>query len=90
MPYIPGVERRSKLRPESDAHPEDAGDLNFQISCLLNDYMVYHGMNYIRMDDCVGACTNAVHEFQRRVMDPYENLKITINGDVYDKKLVGH
>lgn len=85
MPYIPPDERRVLLLPHAESSAEHEGELNYQITCLLNDYMVTHGMRYGRMGDCVAALENAKHEFQRRVMDDYEDHKMIQNGDVYSK-----
>lgn len=87
MPYI-SKDRRPELLPIVDDYAESEGELNFQISSLLNEYMVHHGLSYDRMGDCVAACMNAAGEFQRRVMDPYEDTKIESNGDVYDPSVV--
>lgn len=84
MPYIKR-NRRPTLRPMSTEIAQDEGELNFQISCLLNAYMYQHGLSYARMGDVVGACENAKSEFQRRVMAGYEDQKILENGDVYQE-----
>ena len=88
MPYIPPATWEAFL-PHSKEVPENEGQLNFQISCLFNEYMMKHGLHYNRMGDCVGAAENAVAEFRRRVMDPYEDRKRRENGDVYDADLTG-
>lgn len=81
MPYIDPL-NRSMLDP-SCLTAETEGELNFQISRLLNKYMVRHGLSYGRMGDCTSACENAAAEFRRRVMAKYEDQKIEENGDVY-------
>ena len=86
MPYII-PERRPALQPKPFEVAESAGELNYQISCLLNDYIVHHGLSYNRTKDCTAACFDAAIEFSRRVVAPYENLKIEENGDVYDGAL---
>lgn len=88
MPYIP-EERRAKVWPNTLEAAENEGELNFQISILLNRYMVVHHLSYNRMGDCIGACHNAAAEFYRRVMVPYEDRKLDSNGDVYAPELTG-
>ena len=87
MPYIP-QNRRPFLMPDPEQRAENEGELNFQISCLLNNYMLLHGTSYDKMGDCVAACENAAHEFQRRVIDDHEDHKRFINGDVYSPAVI--
>jgi len=86
MPYI-SQDRRKILKPLATA-AETEGELNYQLSCLLNQYMIKNGISYDRMGDCTAACENAAAEFRRRIMAPYENVKIYENGDVYSETLV--
>jgi hypothetical protein len=39
--------------------------------------------NYQRLNDALGALEGAKLEFYRRVVVPYEDWKMTENGDVY-------
>lgn len=87
MPYVKR-EKRPELKPVAGRPAETEGELNFQITCLLNDYMLHHELEYDRMGDCTSACENAAHEFRRRIMDPYEEAKQFVNGDVYDVNLL--
>lgn len=80
MPYVP-VKRRSALREEGKAN--DAGELNYQITRLLVNYTMDHGLKYKTINDVMGACNGAAQEFYRRVAGPYEDLKLKENGDVY-------
>ncbi len=86
MPYIPNSDR-------DHVHPgffavTTAGQLNYQITCLLDVYMTINGKNYQVMNDIVGALEGAKAEFQRRVVAPYEDQKIIENGDVYSPRWV--
>lgn len=89
MPYVK-PERRPALSPFSVSCvvAQNEGELNYQISFLLNKYMELHGLEYNRMGDCTSACENAAAEFRRRVMAPYEDGKIAENGDVYGPSVV--
>ncbi|MHA2046726.1 MAG: DUF6899 family protein [Candidatus Thorarchaeota archaeon] len=60
---------------------KNSGELNFAISELVVGYMVEHGLKYKNMNDVVGALCGALTEFNRRIVAPYEDLKIEENGD---------
>jgi hypothetical protein len=66
-----------------DAAPADSGELNFQLTELIKNYLEYHGLKYRTISDIVSALEGAKLEFYRRVAAPYEDTKIKENGDVY-------
>lgn len=79
MPY---VEQNKRHRAETyGAHT--AGELNYLLTCCVDDYMKNHGMSYASMNDVIGALEGAKLEFYRRVVVPYEDKKMKENGDVY-------
>lgn len=82
MPYIK-KDQRDKLIPKAESYPTCGGDLNFQITCLVLEYVKYNGSSYKQINDIVGALEAAKLEFYRRLVAPYENKKIEENGDVY-------
>ena len=88
MPYILKADRE-KLRAATDAvtsvvGPETtAGDLNYMISLMAKAYIDAKGLRYEHLNAVVGALDSAKAEFQRRVVAPYEDQKISENGDVY-------
>ena len=59
------------------------GELNYLISKLFKAYIDANGTSYATLSDCTGAGTDAVEEFRRRIMNPYEDTKIASNGDIY-------
>jgi len=63
--------------------PANAGELNYLITLLINDYITDHGLRYSKINDIIGALEGAKAEFQRRIVGPYEDKKIEENGDVY-------
>ena len=79
MPYI-----SKDRRGHTVDHETTAGDLNYMISMLLIKYWKFSQRDYQSINDIVGAIEGAKSEFQRRIVIPYENLKITQNGDIYD------
>ena len=81
MPYIK-QERREAIR--AGAKPQDAGELNFAITVLVDDYLKAKGaMRYAHVNEVIGAMDCAKLEFYRRVAVPYEDKKIAEAGDVY-------
>jgi hypothetical protein len=83
MPYIKIGERKAARE-----HPSGAGELNFAITVLLIKYAYAKGLSYQTINDISGACTEALAEFRRRVVVPYEDKKIQENGDVYTSWLM--
>jgi hypothetical protein len=80
MPYIKS-ERRNAL---GACEPiQGAGELNYLITQLLRRYWVNSPQNYQTINDISGAATEALAEFRRRIIVPYEENKIKENTDVY-------
>lgn len=86
MPYIT-KDRREALFCNSATDYNNTvkhcGELNYMITELIKDYMETHGLKYQTINDIVGALEGAKMEFYRRIALPYEDIKITENGDVY-------
>lgn len=83
MPYIPATDRDAfDAALEALPRPNTAGELNYVLTkvCLkfLGDQPRYQNLN-----DAMGALNCAGHELYRRVVAPYEDLKIAENGDAY-------
>jgi hypothetical protein len=81
MPYI-----KQERRAQAEVYPDNAGELNFAITELLLKYLVHDAkpLSYRKINDVMGALEGAKLEFYRRVAVPYEDIKIEVNGDVYD------
>jgi hypothetical protein len=82
MPYIE-AKSREYLEPSSETSPLKPGPLNFQITRLLVQYQQRNGLSYQTINDIIGALEGAKLEYYRRVAVPYENSKMSLNGDVY-------
>ena len=90
MPYIKN-EKRNKITPvihgpsgRIEMNQIDcAGDLNYAFTKLAIDFLIKKGLSYQTINDISGAFTEAQREFERRVVAPYEDTKIYLNGDVY-------
>lgn len=82
MPYI-DAERRHWLEPRPIDEAVTAGELNFQVACLVNEYLTVNGVSYHRLNDVVGVLECLKLEIYRRLVAPYEDDKIIDNGDVF-------
>lgn len=81
MPYIK-QERRQAI--QSGAEPQDAGELNFAITIVVDKYLQNKGgLRYAHINEVVGAMECAKLELYRRIAVPYEDQKIKESGDVY-------
>lgn len=81
MPYIT-PEARVALDPVPDTDAMTPGELNFQLTRLVDSYLVGR-LDYQAINDVVGALECAKLEVYRRIAVPYEGQKCEINGDVY-------
>jgi hypothetical protein len=59
-----------------------AGDLNYIFTKIINHYMNRKGEKYQHYNDVIGALEACKLELYRRRVAPYEDKKITENGDV--------
>ena len=89
MPYINQVARERIARKIQEGvypDPQDAGELNYLITSVVDGYFQKRGGRYQQINDVIGALEGAKMEFYRRVVAPYEDGKIKDNGDVYVNK----
>jgi hypothetical protein len=81
MPYV-DPETRSAL--DAGTPPSSAGELNYVITRLVDDYLARQGgIRYARLNEVVGVLECAKLELYRRVAGPYEDGKLAESGDVY-------
>jgi hypothetical protein len=81
MPYIT-ADARARL--DKGGKPETAGELNYAITRLVDDYLIQKGgIRYAHLNEVVGALECAKLELYRRVAAPYEDQKFAETGDVY-------
>lgn len=59
------------------------GDLNFLITTLIDRTLADHGVNYSNINAAIGVLECAKLELYRRIAAPYEQQKISTNGDVF-------
>lgn len=60
----------------------EEGDMNYVITVLCKHAVRHHGRSYKNLNKIVGMLESAKAEFIRREMNPYEDIKIGMNGDV--------
>jgi len=82
MPYIK-QERREKISPAVvNFCPQNAGDLNYVITVMIDNYIHNYGENYANYNEMIGALECCKLEYYRRLISSYEDEKIKENGDV--------
>lgn len=90
MPYITKAQKHAVWDSVSKTIWSEwitsAGELNFAFTQLIIEYLELKGLNYQNINDVMGALEGAKLEMYRRVAAPYEDKKIDLNGDVYEKK----
>lgn len=87
MPYIDSQKRLEILEGRP---PADAGELNFAITTVVDSYLTAKGrMRYADLNEAVGVLECAKLELYRRIVAPYEDLKIEEAGDVYSAGRAG-
>lgn len=81
MPYITP---QAKDRMNDGLMPTGAGELNYKITKVVDDYLWYcGGASYNRINEVIGALECAKLELYRRIAAPYEDKKLKANGDAY-------
>ena len=84
MPYITQEQREplDAVIQRLSEMIDDEGELNYTITCLLHLEVKKLGKNYATLNKVQGVMDCASREFYRKVVAPYEDQKIKINGDV--------
>jgi hypothetical protein len=83
MPYIDQGIRESL---DQGRHAQTGGELNYQISTLLSQFIAMKGLSYAAINEAMGALSCAQAEFYRKVAADYENQKEIQNGTVWNFK----
>ena len=84
MPYIKQQDREKFTNDIANLSKniESEGELNYVISKLLHNYTNKKGKCYKTLNEVQGVMTCASMEFYRKIVSPYEDDKITENGDI--------
>jgi hypothetical protein len=81
---VPYIDQAARERLAQGARPETAGELNYALTRLVDQYLVDKGgIRYAHLNEVVGALECAKLELYRRLAVPYEDGKIREAGDVY-------
>ena len=80
MPYI--EQNIRDILDIGEIHPVVPGDLNYVITKAVVRFLG-KSPNYAMFNAAVGALECAKLELYRRMVAPYEDEKIDLNGDVY-------
>ena len=81
MPYIE-IDARKRL--DGGGRPGTAGELNYLLTKLVDNYLVTKGeIRYAHLNEVIGVLECAKLELYRRIAAPYEDQKLSRNGDVY-------
>ena len=82
MPYIK-QERREEIDPAIlNFCPQNAGDLNYVVTVMIDNFINWQGETYENFNAMIGALECCKQEYYRRIIAPYEDKKIEENGDV--------
>jgi len=84
MPYIEKRDRPQFNEPigELARWITSKGDLNYVISELVGRLILKTGMSYTNSSNWIDGVHGAERELTRRLLNPYEDVKIEENGDV--------
>jgi len=81
MPYI--TQDARKELDNNERKPDALGELNYEITLMIKDYLNRQGDNYTRYAGVIGVLETIILELYRRVIVPYEEKKISENGDIF-------
>jgi hypothetical protein len=85
MPYIKQFDRHLiNIQDVGAFIPENAGELQYVIATMIDNYHRAKGFNYQMANNIMGALTGALQEYYAVVVSPYEQKKLEENGPVYD------
>jgi len=91
MPYIKKEDRikyenvLNSLRTIFEYHDEiEVGEFNYLVSSAISQLLKDKGLNYKNCNGVIGSLECVKLELYRKVIAPYEDEKITENGDVYE------
>jgi hypothetical protein len=80
MPYIKDDQRVTLDITEI----KNSGELTYLLTKVCMTYLKDKDKSFYTLNQVIGALENSKMEFYRRVLVPYENGKLSENGDVYD------
>ena len=92
MPYILEPQRFEAdriMREEGFMQyvPSNAGELNYIVTTLIDNYLNNAGIRYAHINEMMGALECCKLELYRRIAAPYEDQVCDNNGDAYFSQL---
>ena len=84
MPYIEDEARHKfeKAIKELSTYISSKGDLNYVISEMVGQLLLKGEIGYTSISNWIDGIHGAERELTRRLLNPYEGIKIAENGDV--------
>ena len=88
MPYV-ALEAREEINEALAplltmiAKGAPCGWINYAICRMSREYVLRHGQSYDNISAIVGCVTDAAYEIRRRILEPYADVKRSVNGDVF-------
>jgi hypothetical protein len=84
MPYIKEEARHKFEKPikEISTYISSKGDLNYVISEIVGQLLLKGEIGYTSISNWIDGVHGAERELTRRLLNPYEGIKISENGDV--------
>jgi len=82
MPYIPQEDRADLDSGQRDDKPLNVGELTYMLYKMCLEYVDDNHVSYKDYAHVMGALECTKMEFYRRILAPYEDIKIRENGDV--------
>ncbi|MGH2567613.1 MAG: DUF6899 family protein [Bacteroidota bacterium] len=79
MPYVNQAVREQlrSMRP-----PANAGELTYELTRMVLMHLEIHGDTFARFAEAIAALEATKLEIYRRLIAPYEDSKISENGDL--------
>lgn len=86
MPYIKAKDREQldSCIEAFDGEIHTVGELNYVVTRIALRLLQRMGRNYNNISNIIGTLTLVPSEINRRLVHPYEDLKIQENGDVHE------
>ena len=82
MPYISQVARNRLLEPKRT--PTTVGELNYVLTGEILRWLSSQPSTYASYNEVMGVLACISHELYRRLVVPYEEERMKLNGDVFD------
>lgn len=79
---VPYIKKSDREKLAVHRTPKTAGELNYLLTLMCHRYIKFNKESYQSYNDVIGALEGCKLELYRRKVAPYEEIKISENGDV--------